>query len=177
MAEDRISAALARLEVALRHHPGFGLSEESPAVARWQRGARFVTSAPGRGHELVTDMPAQMGGDGEGVTPGWPLRAGLAACVGTLIVFNAAAQGIELESLELTAGGRSDLRGLFAMADEEGVTVSAAPLEVRLEVKISAPGVAPDRLLALVEQASLCSPVASALRQAVPVKLCVEFHD
>lgn len=177
MAEDRIAAALARLEVALRHHPGFGLSEETPAITRWQRGVRFVTTPPGGGPELVTDMPSQLGGDGEGVTPGWPLRAGLAACVGTLIVCNAAAQGIELESLELTAGGRSDLRGLFGMADDQGVTVSAAPLEVRLEVRIAAPGVARERLLAVVEQANLCSPVASALRQALPVKLCVEFRD
>ena len=122
-------------------------------------------------------MPSQFGGDGEGVTPGWPLRAGLAACVGTLIVFKAAAQGIELESLELTVGGRSDLRGLFAMQDEHGVAISAAPLEVRLEVRVAAPGVARDRLLALVEQANLCSPVASALRQTVPIKLCVDFHD
>lgn len=125
----------------------------------------------------MTDMPAQMGGNGESVTPGWPLRAGLAACVGTLIVFKSAAEGIELESLELTVGGRSDLRGLFAMPDEQGVTVSAAPVEVTLEVRITAPGVPRDRLLALVEQANLCSPVASALRQALPIKLCVEFRD
>jgi len=177
MAEDRISAALARLEVALRRHPGFGVSEESPAVARWQGGTKFTTRSPGGGQELVTDMPAQMGGDGGGVTPGWPLRAGLAACVGTLIVFKAAAEGIELDSLELTVGGRSDLRGLFAMPDDQGVTVSAAPTEVRLEVRIAARGVARDRLLALVEQANLCSPVSGALRHALPVKLSVEFQD
>jgi hypothetical protein len=76
MAEDRI-AVLARLEVALRHHPGFDPSEESPLVARWQRGTRSITRFPGGGPEIVTDKPAQVGGHGEGVAPGRPLRAGL----------------------------------------------------------------------------------------------------
>jgi uncharacterized OsmC-like protein len=177
MAAERIAAALARLEAVLHEHPGFGLHDESPAVARWQGGTKFITSRPGGGPELVSDMPAQMGGEGEGVTPGWPLRAGLAACVATVIVLHAAAQGIELESLELTVSARSDLRGLFGMADERGKAVSAGPLEVRLDVKIAAPGVSRDRLRALVEQANRCSPASSALRQAVPINLCIDFSD
>lgn len=177
MAAERIAAALARLEAALREHPGFGLHDESPAVTRWQGGTKFITSRPGGGPELVSDMPAQMGGNGEGVTPGWPLRAGLAACVATLIVLHAATQGIELESLEIRVGARSDLRGLLDMADEQGIAVSAGPLEVRLEVKIRAPGVSHERLRALVEQANRCSPSSSALRQAVPVNLCVDCGD
>ncbi|HEY1889833.1 MAG TPA: OsmC family protein [Steroidobacteraceae bacterium] len=176
MAAERIATALARIEAALREHPAFALHDESPAVTRWQGGTKFVTSQPGVALELVTDLPAQMGGDGAGVvTPGWPLRAGLAACVGTCIVLNAAIQGIELQSLEVTVGARSDLRGLLAIADEHGKEVSAGPLEVRLEVKIAAAGVPHDRLRTLIEQANRCSPVSSALRQAVPLELRIEF--
>lgn len=175
MSAERIAAALERLEAALQRHPGLGLHDDTPAVARWQGGTKFITGRPGGGPQLVTDMPAQMGGAGEDVTPGWPLRAGLAACVATVIVLKAAAQGIELESLELTASGRSDLRGVLGMADEQGNAVPAGPFGVRLDVRIAAPRVSRERLRELVEQANLCSPASSALRQAVPVNLCVEF--
>lgn len=177
MAAEHIAAALERLESALRQHPAFGLHDDSPAVTRWQGGTRFVTSRPGVTLELVTDLPEQMGGRGESATPGWPLRAGVAACVGSCIVLNAAREGIELASLEVTVGGRSDLRGIFGMADEQGKEVSAGPLEVRLEVRIAAAGVSPDHLRALVEQSNRCSPSSSALRQAVPVNLCIEISD
>jgi uncharacterized OsmC-like protein len=177
MAAERIATALARVAAALREHPAFGLHDESPAVTRWQGGTKFVTSRPGVALELVTDMPQQMGGEGESVTPGWPLRAGLAACVGTCIVLNAVLQGIELESLEVAVGARSDLRGLFGMTDEQGKEVSAGPLAVRLEVKIAAAGVSHERLRTLVEQANHCSPSSSALRQAVPLDLRIEFGD
>jgi len=177
MAAERIAEALARVEAALRQHPAFALHDDSPAVTRWQGGTRFVTSQPGVALELVTDLPDQMGGRGESVTPAWPLRAGLAACVGSCIVLNAARAGVELASLEVTVDGRSDLRGLLGMADEQGKEVSAGPLEVRLEVRIAAPGVSPDRLRALVEQANRCSPASSALRQAVPVNLSIEIRD
>jgi hypothetical protein len=63
MSEERIAAALARLESGLRLRPTFGDCEEAPATARRQGGAEF-----------------ELGGDGEGVTPRWLLRAGLAAC-------------------------------------------------------------------------------------------------
>jgi len=174
MAAERIAEALARLEAALRQHPALGLHDESPAVTRWQGGTKFITRPPGGGPELLTDLPAQMGGDGEGVTPGWPVRAGLAACVATVIALHAASQGIELTSLEVAAGGRADVRGILGMTDEQGNAVSPGPTEMRLDVKIAAPGVSRERLQALVEQANRCSPASSALRQAVPVNLCIE---
>lgn len=177
MTATRIAGALARVEAALRQHPALGLHDESAAVTRWQGGTKFITTPPGGGVELVTDMPEQMGGNAEGVTPGWPVRAGLASCVATVIALHAAAEGIELTSLEVTVGARSDLRGVFGMASEHGNTVSAAPTEVRLDVRIAAPGVSRDRLRALVERANRCSPASSALREAVPLSLRVEVAD
>lgn len=177
MAAERIAAALARLESVLRLRPTFGDSEETPAIARWQGGAKLSVRHP-KGHlELLTDLPAELGGEGEGVTPGWLMRAGLAGCAATSIVLSAAAEGIELESLEITAGARSDVRGLLGMTGEGGAPVPAEFREVRLLVRISAPGVPRERLQALIERANQRSPVSSALRQAVPVELRLELQD
>jgi uncharacterized OsmC-like protein len=151
MSEERIAAALARLESALRLRPKFADHEESPAMARWQGGLKLSVHPPKGDLKVLTDLPGELGGDGEGVTPGWLMRAGLAACTASSILLIAAAEGIELESLELTAGGRSDVRGLLGMADETGEPVSAAFRVVRLLVRISAPGVSRERLQALVE--------------------------
>lgn len=177
MSAERIAAALARLESVLRLRPTFGDYEETPAIARWQGGAQFSVRPPKGDVAIRTDLPAELGGDGEGITPGWLMRAGLAACTASSILLSAAAEGIELESLELTAGARSDVRGLLGMSDENGAPVSAAFSVTRLLVRISAPGVARERLQALIERANQRSPVSSALQQAVPVELLIELQD
>jgi uncharacterized OsmC-like protein len=177
MAAERIAAALARLESVLHLRPTFGDCEETPAIAWWQGGAKFIALHPKERLEILTDLPAELGGDGEGVTPGWLMRAGLAACAASSIVLSAAAEGIELESLELTAGDRSEVSGLLGMTDEGGARVPAEFRDVRLLVRISAPGVPRERLQALIERANERSPVSSALRQAVPVELRLELQD
>jgi len=101
-------------------------------------------------------------------------RAGLAACAATRIAMAAAAEGIELASLEVLASSRSDTRGLLGMTDADGEPVFAGPLEVELLVKISAPGVSTERLRTLVETSQRCSPVPNALQTAVPLALRIE---
>jgi uncharacterized OsmC-like protein len=177
MSAERIAAALTRLESVLRFRPTFGDREETPAIARWQEGAKFSVRPPKGDLAILTDLPTELGGDGEGITPGWLMRAGLAACTASSILRNAAAEGIEIESLELTAGARSDVRGLLGMADANGTPVSAAFSVARLLVRIPAPGVSRERLQALIERANQQSPVSSALRQAVPVELRIELQD
>lgn len=177
MPAERIAAALMRLESALRRRPTFGEYEDNPAIARWQGGARFVARPPKGDVEILTDLPPELGGGGEGITPGWLMRAGLAACAASSIVLQAAAEGIELESLEATAGSRSDVRGLLGIADENGAAVATGYTEVRLLVRISAPGVSRHRLQALIERANDLSPVSSALQRATPVKLHIELQD
>ena len=177
MSEERIAAALERLESVLRARPAFADHEETPAVARWQDGLKLSVSHPKRDLKVLTDLPAEIGGDGEGVTPGWLMRAGLAACAASSILLGAAAEGIELESLELTAGARSDVRGLLGMADENGASVPAAYNVVRLLVRVTAPGVPRERLQALIERANQRSPVSSALQHGVPLELSIELQD
>jgi uncharacterized OsmC-like protein len=177
MSEERIAAALARLESVLRARPTFGDYEETPAIARWQDGLKLSVRHPKKALKVLTDLPAEVGGDGEGITPGWLMRAGAAACAASSILLSAAAEGIELESLEVTAGARSDARGLLGMTDENGAPVSAAYTVVRLLVRISAPGMPRERLQALVERANQRSPVSCALAQAVPLELRIELQE
>ena len=151
-----------------------GLHDEAPATARWQGGTRVVASHA-NGAQMATDMPSELGGAGKDVTPGWLFRAGFASCTATCIAMGAAAKGIELTTLEVRAMSRSDLRGLFGMAELSGERVPAGPRDVRLVVKIAARGVDAQQLRSLVEQSYCCSPISSAVREAVPVEVDIEI--
>ncbi|MEJ7686382.1 MAG: hypothetical protein WKG52_04955, partial [Variovorax sp.] len=91
------------------------------------------------------------------------------------IVVSAAAEGIELTALEVHASSRSDTRGLLGMADAAGEPVHSGPRDVRLRVRISAAGIAPERLRALVEKGVGRSPVPSGLARATPLDLQIEL--
>jgi uncharacterized OsmC-like protein len=168
-----IAAAAQRAESVLKRRPAAGVHDDSPATARWQTGLRVV-ACHANGTQMSTDMPTELGGTGDKVTPGWLLRAGLASCLATCIAMDAAAEGIELAALEVLATSRSDLRGLFGMADAAGAPVGAGPSEVQLRVRISAAGVSAERLRLLVEESNRCSPVSTAVRDAVPTTLQIE---
>jgi uncharacterized OsmC-like protein len=173
MAIEDIAAAVQRVESVLKRRPATGIHDDAPATARWQTGLRVVASHA-NGTQLLTDMPAELGGSGDLVTPGWLFRAGLASCFATRIAMGAAALGIELTLLEVLASSRSDTRGVFGMADASGEPVGAGPRDVQLLVKIAAPGVSADRLQSLVEDSNQCSPVSAAVRDAVSVALRIE---
>jgi uncharacterized OsmC-like protein len=173
MAAQDIAAALQRAEAVLRRRPETGLHDDAPATARWGGGLRVVASHA-NGTQVLTDQPAELGGSGDQVTPGWLLRAGFASCTATCIAMTAAAEGITLETLEVRASSRSDTRGLLGMRQADGEPVYAGPRDMRLLVRIGAREVSPQRLHALVERSYHCSPMACALQGAVPVDLRIE---
>lgn len=175
MALQEIAASLRRVEAALQRRPEFGLHEDAPATSRWDGGTRTVTHH-GNGTQVASDMPTELGGSGEGVTPGWLLRAGLASCATTSIVLGAAAHGVALRALEVRASSRSDARGLLAMCDADGQPVYGGPGDVRLQVRIAADGASPDELRALVADSLRCSPVPNALQHATPLALQVDVE-
>jgi uncharacterized OsmC-like protein len=176
MTSDQIAAAMQRAESVLQRRPEAGLHDDAPASARWDGGLKIVASHA-NGFRMETDMPREMGGGGLDVSPGWLLRAGLASCTATRIAMAAAAEGIALSALELTASSRSDARGLFGMMDGDGAPVSAGPREVHLHVRIRAPGVPLERLQRLVEDSNRCSPVSCAIQETTPLALHVEVED
>ena len=104
-AMQNIAAAMQRVESVLHRRPQAALHDDAPATARWQSGTRVVASHAD-GTQLVTDMPSELGGSGNQVTPGWLFRAGLASCAATRIAMGAAAAGIELTMLEVRASSR-----------------------------------------------------------------------
>ena len=175
MAAEQIAAAWRRSESLLQRRPETGLHEDSTATARWEGGLRIAASHA-NGTQVLTDMPVELGGSGDRVTPGWLLRAGFASCTATRIAMAAAAEQIELQALEVSASSRSDLRGLLGMADADGTQVDAGPRDVEMRVRISARGVPEQRLRALVEESYRCSPMARALTNALPVALRIEIE-
>ena len=173
MTIEDIATAMQRIESVFKRRPAAGMHDDAPATARWQSGLRIAASHA-NGTQVLTDMPAELGGSGDQVTPGWLLRAGLASCLATRIAMGAAATAIELTFLEVLASSRSDARGLFGMVEISGEPVSAGPRDVQLLVRISAAGVSAMRLRELVKDSDRCSPVSTALRDEVSVALRVE---
>jgi uncharacterized OsmC-like protein len=169
-----ISQALQRVRSAFQRRPERAVHDDTAATARWQSGSRMAI-ADANGVKVLTDMPPEMGGTGDQVTPGWLMRAGLASCAATSIVLMLATEGVELESLEVHVDSVSDTRGLLCMDDAAGQPVNAGPLHMQMRVRIAAPGVAPDRLRMLVERALQGSPVPSALRQVTPLGMQLDI--
>jgi uncharacterized OsmC-like protein len=176
MSAEYVADALERAEVVLRRRPDMGMHEDSPAVAHW-RGSTRIVIGNGSGIEVSTDMPTELGGTGDQVTPGWLLRAGLAACTATRIAMGAARDGIELTRLELRAMSRSDTRGLLGMAESDGTPIGAGPHDVQLHVTIAARGVSAEQLRTLVEESHRCSPVPCAIQEETPVALHIEVAN
>lgn len=176
MSAEYVADAMQRAEVVLRRRPDMGMHDDAAATARWRGNTRIITSHS-NGIEIPTDMPGELGGTGDQVTPGWLMRAGLAACTATRIAMGAAAAGIELTALELRASSRSDTRGLLGMNEADGTPVGAGPRDVQLYVTIAARGVSAERLRALVEESHRCSPVPCAMQEETPVDLHIEVAN
>jgi uncharacterized OsmC-like protein len=174
MASRDIAAALERTERALKRRPSAGLQPDPPCLARWTGGARVVARDP-RGREVVTDLSAALGGDDEGPSPGWLIRAGIANCMVTCIAITAARASIELERLEVDVASRSDARGLFGMAEPDGAPVLSGPRDVEMTVRIAAGGVPAQRLRGLVQAAEAFSPVQAVIERPTRVAIRVEI--
>lgn len=168
-----IADALERVKAVLQRRPEAGWHEDGPAISRWAGGTRVVASHA-NGTQVPTDMPSELGGTGDQVTPGWLFRAGLASCATTSIVLAATAEGIELTSLEVKATSWSDSRGLLGLPDANELPVPAGPGDVQLAVRIQADGVPHERLRSLVQAAVARSPIPNALQSATPLALRID---
>jgi uncharacterized OsmC-like protein len=165
MGMQAVADALARLAKVLRRRPEAGLSDDVSAHASWAGpdDALRVQCRHPNGREVVTDMPAELGGSGDQVSPGWLYRAGLASCATTSIVLLAAAEGVALTRLEVEAASRSDAGGLIGLQNEHGFTVSPASVDQCLVVSVAAAGVQSAQLEALVRRALERSPIPRAV--------------
>ena len=175
MATADVAAALRRFGALVRRRPAIAVHDDPPAVTRWQGGLRFVATHA-NGKQVTSDMAPELGGAGDQVSPGWLFRAGFASCTATTIAMTAAAEGIELEMLELEAMSRSDAHAVLGMSRVGGERVSAEPFDVQLHVRASARGVSPERLRAVIEEGYRRSPAAGAMQAATQVALHIEIE-
>ncbi len=176
MTAQQIAAAMQRVEAVMRRRPDADLHDDAPATARWGSGTRIV-ACPANGARVATDMPRELGGSGDEVTPGWLFRAGAAACTATRIAMAAAQAGITLDALDVVVGSRSDTRGLLGLAEADGRPVPAAPHSMEMRVAIAAHGVSSERLRALVDESYRRLPVACAIGDGVPLTLRIETGE
>lgn len=155
-ANARIADALARMRRVFQARPETAVSDDMAATASLQAGACFQIATDG-GYQVTSDMPTAAGGGGAAPTPGWYFRAGLAACTATALRLYAAERGVALDALEVRVSSRSDSRGLLQMGD------ATAAMGMRVEVRLSASGVADDVLLELARQAHSHSPTNATI--------------
>lgn len=159
----RIQQSLEGVAKFFGEHPEKALSTDKAATAVIEQGLRCRASGPA-GETLLSDMPKGIGGDASAPTPGWFLRAALAACDATVIAMRAAQVGVVLSRLEVTVDSVSDDRGILGIGDG----VPPGPQSMRIRVRIGADGAAPEQLREIVAWAEAHSPVGDAVRRAVP---------
>jgi uncharacterized OsmC-like protein len=176
MAAADIALALDRAQSVLAKRPSAGLHDDAEGVARWAGGTRIV-AAHANGHEVQTDMPAELGGTGDQVSPGWLVRAGVASCAATCIAMAAARAGVALEALDVRVSSRSDTRGVLGMTGEDGAPVPVGPQDLRMSVRIAARGASAAELRALVEEGRRLAPMSSLVEAASPMALSIEIGN
>ena len=85
----------------------------------------------------------------------------LASCLTSTLVYHAAVQGIEIESVESSLEGDMDVRGMLGMSDESRKAFNA--VRVRMQVK----GAADAETL---KELALFSPVYDIVSNSLPVE-------
>ena len=165
-----VKVGVERAMAAFQRRPEVAVHANPPAVSRWESGTRVVTHS-GEAMSVATDMPKELGGAGDQFTPGWLFRAGIASCAATSITLAAASEGINLTSLEVHVGSRSDARGLLGMLEPDGEPVYAGLFDVELRINIAADGLNPTALKSLVTGCLSHSPVPCTLKTATPFAL------
>ena len=123
-----------------------------------------LDSAPGL--TIRSGAHAGVGGRGDVPCSGDLLVAALIACQETTIRMVAAAMGIDLEAIEISATATADLRGTLAMSREAPVGMTGIDCRVRVKVRDDGRG---DRAQRLLENAERYCIVLNTLREGVAV--------
>lgn len=163
---DAIRAAIEGAGAYLSERPDEARYTDSVARARVESGLRVVVEGAG-GERLETDMPAAVGGAGSAPSPGWYLRAAVAACVTSLATMRAAQLGWVGFSCHVEVDAESDDRGILGLDP----SVPGGPLSMRIGLQVAAEGIGLEKLEELAVWAVEHCPVSDAVRRAVPVHI------
>jgi uncharacterized OsmC-like protein len=159
MSNLRARKAMERAQQLLREHPSAAKKASPPVTAIWCDGLQCEMSHR-EGHKVVTDMASTLGGDGTGPSPGWLLRASLAACTATAIAMRAAMANIELRKLQVSVHGEVDTRAAIGI---DGV--SLAMTGMRMSIMVGANNAPESHLREIAEWGATQSTVSSTLRE------------
>ncbi len=151
------------------------------AANEWVGGGRCRTRVQGfygagqedtsrtRPFVLEGDEPPVLLGTNAGPNAVETVLHALASCLAVGFVYNAAARGIRVESLEFTLDGDVDLHGFLGLSDR--VRPGYQGIRVAYRVKADAPRA---EIVALCDYVQKTSPVLDILRNAVPVTVNLE---
>jgi uncharacterized OsmC-like protein len=117
-----------------------------------------------RSFVLEKDEPPILLGTDRGANPVEYALAALAGCLTTTLVYHAAAQGIQLEAVESSVEGDTDLRGFLGL--NESVRKGLDKIRVRFTIKSDAPR---EKIRELVMLAQNRSGVFDMLTNGVPI--------
>ena len=129
-------------------------------------GAGQEDSSRSRPFILVGDEPPVLLGNNSGPNAVEAILHGLAACLAVGFVYNAAAQGITIESLSFDLEGDLDLQGFLGLSDQTRAGCDAIRLTYR--VQSDAPR---QKILELCEYVQMTSPALDIIRNPVPVSI------
>jgi len=163
---DSIRTAIEGAGAYLTAHPDEVRYTDSIARARVEAGLRVVVEGPAA-ERLETDMPAAVGGAGSAPSPGWFLRAAVAACVTSLATMRAAQLGWAGFSCRVEVDSESDDRGILGL----DASVPGGPLAMRIGFQVTADGTGLEQLEELAVWAVEHCPVSDAVRRAVPLHI------
>ncbi len=117
-----------------------------------------------RDHSFVSDEPERILGADAGISPSEIILSALTSCLAVGWAANAAAMGIELESLRLEVTGEGDIRGFMNL---NGVRPGLNNISVRAHVTSGAPR---EKLEELHEYVIAHSPMWDTLASPVDVR-------
>jgi uncharacterized OsmC-like protein len=117
---------------------------------------------------LEGDEPPVLLGSNAGPNAVEAVLHALASCLAVGFVYNAAAQGIRVDSLEFDLEGEIDLHGFLGLSDQ--VRPGYQHIRLSYRVKSDAPR---EKLEALCEYVQKTSPVLDIIRNPVPVSIAL----
>jgi uncharacterized OsmC-like protein len=160
---ESIRQAVETVSERLARDPDAGRGPDTVAVAVRDHGLRLRITGPSG--EVFTDMAESVGGGASAPTPGWLMRAALAACDASTVLIEAAREGIELTELTVTVVSESDSRGVLGLDD----SIPPGPLSVRVRIELAAADASAERLRRFAERAEARSAVGDALARPISV--------
>ncbi|HUP17311.1 MAG TPA: OsmC family protein [Acidimicrobiia bacterium] len=156
---ETIRTAIAAASAYLLEHRDQVRYTDCPAMARVEEGLRIRVEGS-NGEVVMTDMPGGVGGGGSAPSPGWFLRASVAAYVTSLAVMRAAQLEIEGFTCEVEVDSQSDDYGILGLES----SVPSGPLSMRIKIHVTAEGSEPDLVAEVAKWAVDHCPVSDAIR-------------